>query len=345
LNARILTREFSSRFIVTVEQCADEIAAGDPDPKVRLNTLRWKIGATGESQRAATRMAPMMALLDSWALAAQMRAFLADGGAGSALFGRDQPAARTVANNLDEDVEKLAHRLLSAHDFERYHRFVQTYTGEHPIRNLDFVRASVIGLWSQQSDVNVSLVDSLGTIPEAMADVSDRLQIYSDTVPMQTMWKTQLALRESGYSGADVQAALSQINDHLAKISATAENSQQILHGTVSDVRRSAIDVLDRFDTSATAMMVALHAERLALTADVHAEREAVLSEADTQRKAIARDIATIADHVVQSSGEEVRYLAREVLLLMILLIVVVLGLPFAAGYFVGRAVQRGRTP
>jgi hypothetical protein len=40
----------------------------------------------------------------------------------------------------------------------------------------------------------------------------------------------------------------------------------------------------------------------------------------------------------VKSAGEQARYLAREVLLLLIVLAVVVLGLPFAAGYFVGRA-------
>ena len=57
---------------------------------------------------------------------------------------------------------------------------------------------------------------------------------------------------------------------------------------------------------------------------------------------AIARDAARIADQVVKSSGEQARYLARQVLLLLIVLAIVVLGLPFAAGYLVGRA-QSGR--
>jgi hypothetical protein len=41
---------------------------------------------------------------------------------------------------------------------------------------------------------------------------------------------------------------------------------------------------------------------------------------------------------VVKSAGEQARSLAREVLLLLIVLAIVVLGLPFAAGYLVGRA-------
>ncbi len=67
-------------------------------------------------------------------------------------------------------------------------------------------------------------------------------------------------------------------------------------------------------------------------------EREALLVAADEQRKAIAQDLAKIADQVVVTSGQQARYLAREVLLLVIVLAIVVLGLPFAAGYFVGRS-------
>ena len=53
---------------------------------------------------------------------------------------------------------------------------------------------------------------------------------------------------------------------------------------------------------------------------------------------------ARIADQVVKASGEQARRLAREVLLLLSVLAIVVLGLPFAAGYLVGRA-RAGRTP
>ncbi len=70
-------------------------------------------------------------------------------------------------------------------------------------------------------------------------------------------------------------------------------------------------------------------------------ERQAIVTAADAQRRALAQDAATIAERIVRSSGDEARRLAREVLALMIVLAVVVLGLPFAAGYLVGRA-RRG---
>jgi hypothetical protein len=77
-----------------------------------------------------------------------------------------------------------------------------------------------------------------------------------------------------------------------------------------------------------------VHAERTALFVDLQAERTAV----DVQRRALAADAARIADQVVKSSGDEVARVTRQALLLLVLLAVVVLGLPFVAGYAVGRA-------
>jgi hypothetical protein len=338
LNTRLLTREFSYHFIAAVQQRADEIAAAETDPRVIANTLRWKIGAAEESQRAAMRLAPAMSLLDTWALAEQMKVFLSPGNPGAALFGTHQEAASSLASELDEDAETLAGRLVPGGELAKYRDFVQMYTREHPLTSLDFVRASVVELWIQNQGAQFKLVDSLGTIPEAMADVSDRVKISSDALASQAMWRTQLALRDSGYSGNDVRAALRQLDERLAKVATTAEHAPELMHAAVGDVRRSVFEALDRVDRSSAVLIEKLSVQREALTAELQSERDTVLAAADTQRKALSQDVARIADQVVKSSGEQVRALAREVLLLLIVLAVLVLGLPFWAGYMVGRS-------
>jgi hypothetical protein len=341
LNARILTREFSYHFIAAVEQSADDIGASETDPEVLTSALRWKIAAATESQRAASRVSPMMSLLDTWALAAQMRAFLSHGQAGGELFGSHQETAVTVAAELDKEAEALARRLTASGEFGEYQRFIDVYTREHPLTSLEFVRLSVVELWSEAHGGGARLVDSMGTITEAMTDFSDRLKMSSDALAQQTLWRTELALREAGYSGNDIRAALRQLDERLAKASQAAENAPQLMHETIAEVRRSVLDVLERVDSSSALMIAALRTEREALAADVRIERQAIVTAADAQRRALAQDAATIAERVVRSSGDEARRLAREVLALMIVLAVVVLGLPFAAGYFVGRA-RRG---
>src|SRR5947207_16016558 len=93
LNARILTREFSYHFIAAVGQCADDMGAGETDPEVLTRALRWKIAAATESQRAASRISPMMSLLYTWALTSPMRAFLSPGQACCAQIGLPLDAA------------------------------------------------------------------------------------------------------------------------------------------------------------------------------------------------------------------------------------------------------------
>src|ERR1700761_7295513 len=123
LNTRILTHEFAARFIFAVEQAADEIAAGAGDPVVELNTLRWKIAVASASGRAASQMAPLLGLLDTWALAAQMREYL-DGGRGRSLFGAQQASAVKVATDLANEAEDMARSLGPPQEFEHELRFI-----------------------------------------------------------------------------------------------------------------------------------------------------------------------------------------------------------------------------
>jgi len=342
LNARILTRQYSTDFIATVSHSADEIAVGETDPTVLTNALRWKIAATTESRQAATQIAPMMAVLDTWTLAVQMQEFMTPGAPGGQLFGHHQQLAVSTANELQAKAESLARQLIAPGDFGRYQQFVDTYTREHPLQSLEFLRPSVVEAWTQQAGAEIKLVDSLGTIPEAVTDASERVQILSDTLAAQTMWQTQLALRQSRFTGDDVQAALKHLDERLAHLSTLADNAPQLVHDAITDVRGSVIDVLKHVDASTASMIVALRNERVALADTVQREREAIFKEADAQRKDIVLDAARLSDRIVTSSGREVRRLVRQTLLLLILLAVVVLGMPFAAGYIVGRG-QRTR--
>jgi hypothetical protein len=270
-----------------------------------------------------------------------MRAFLSPGQAGGELFGSHQETAISVADQLDGEAQGLARRLTASGEFGEYQRFVDTYTREHPLTSLEFFRPSVVELWSQAHGGGAPLVDSMGTIPQAMTDFSDRLKMSSDALAQQTLWRTQLALREAGYSASDVRTALRQLDERLAAASQAAEQAPQLVHDAIGEVRRSVLEVLERVDASSVAMIATLRAEREALAANVRTEREAVVAAADAERRALAQDAASIAERVVLSSGEQLRRLAREALLLSIALATVVLGLPFAAGYLVGRA-RRG---
>jgi len=232
----------------------------------------------------------------------------------------------------------MAHQLLKPREFQAFQEFVSNYTREYPFVNLRFVRPSVVQLWVQKGGADAPLVDSLGTIPEALADTSDRVQVLTETLPSEAMWRTQLALADAGVSSAELKGALQRLDERLERMSMAAQNAPQLMRDSVGEVRRSLLEVISRLDASSAATLQTVRAERLALSATLSAERAAVLTAADEERRALALDAGALARQVVADAGAQARTLLREATALVILLALVLLGLPFAAGYFVGRA-------
>jgi hypothetical protein len=333
LNARLLTHEYSAHFIAAVEQTADQISAASADPAVRTNALRWKIAASAKSERAASQVVPMMGLLDSWALSVQMQQYLAEG-AGRAAFGAQQPLAVSLAEQLAAQAQDLARRLTTPDEFDHDQRFIDDYARAHPIESLRFARASIMDQWTQDSGAQVRLVDSLGTVPEALADAGDLVRMYGDTGPSQMIWNAQLAVLESGLSGKELQAALQRLDEHLALLSAVADQSPALIKSVVRDVNT-------RFDASWAEMIGALHTEGRTLSGSMSTERQATVQALDVERAAVTADAARIASQVIADAGEQARRLLREALWVVIAMALVLLGLPFAAGYLVGRT-RRG---
>ena len=178
-NARILTHDFATRFNTAIEQTADDMAAGTENPEIRLNTLRWKIGAEGASTRAASQILPMVGFLDMWGLTIQMHEFLGDG-AGRWLFGAEQPRAVKLAADLEREADDLARGLMAPTEYVSEKQFVDGYASAYPIANLSFARASILDLWAHDRGTKTRLVDSLGTLPEALGQTSDMLRLYGN---------------------------------------------------------------------------------------------------------------------------------------------------------------------
>jgi hypothetical protein len=196
----------------------------------------------------------------------------------------------------------------------------------------------VVEEWGRAKGAKSSLLDEVGTIPQALADTHQRLQIYAETMPVQTMRRTQLALRESGYAPEDVRVAMARLDARLERLTAVAESAPELVRGAEDEMRESLREVLNRLDSSAAATASAFRIERAALFVDIQAEREALTKAVDEQRKALTADAARISEQLVRTGGEEVRHFTRQAELFLIALALVVLGLPFAAGYLVGRA-------
>jgi hypothetical protein len=336
---RLLTRDYATHFAATTSHLIDDASRGNTNPAIRLQALRLKLGAVTEITRASTGLSPTGSLLDTWAFSLQFRDFLTTG-AGAEILGGAQSEVRRGAAVLSDEADALA-RKVSGSDYSRYRAFVSGYAERNPLQNADLVRPSVLAAWTlEETDKNPLRAD--GTVAQALGDVSDRMRIYSERVPAMSLWQAELALDRAGIDDASFRGALRNIDNQLARISKLADTSPELAHEAIAELRRSLRESSDRLDASWMQMLRTLRTEREALAANIAAEREGVTAAFDVERARISVDAAKIAADAVDTSWRELRKLVREALLLTILLAVVMLGLPFTAGYWVGRNRHAG---
>jgi hypothetical protein len=332
--ARLLTRDYAAHFATTTSHLIDDAVSENTDPAVRLQALRLKLGAVTEVTRASTGLSPMGSLLDTWAFSLQFRDFLTTG-SGANLLGSAQPEVSRGAAVLGDEADALARKVWGG-DYPRYRTFVSGYAERNPLQNADMVRPSVLAAWMlEESDKNPLRAE--GTVAQALGDVSDRMRIYSERVPAMSLWQAELALNRAGFDNASYRTAIHDIDAQLERISKLADTSPELAHEAIGELRRSLRESSDRLDASWMQMLRTLRTEREALAANIAAEREGLTQAFDIERARISADAAKMVADSVDTSWRELRKLVREALLLTILLAVVVLGLPFTAGYWVGR--------
>ena len=347
---RSRTREFISEFAATVQGAADGIAASTTNARTRAAAVQWKLGATGAIRRAGLRPSPTLALVDSWALCAQMRGFF-EAGAGVNLFGGPL-TARSLTNvqALERRVAKIAEDTLSGSKLEEMRKFVADYAGKHPLKDLAFDREPVAGRWEEWS--GAPAVVPVGSSAEALTDLSDRVQIMGEQLPSELRWRVGLQVGELEQSLAELRVASKRVEEGLTRIADVAAGGPAMISNAVLELRSGFVPVFGGLEKQWAATVTSLQTERAALARDISTEREAILKavdqqraavmkEVDLQRGAIMKDVERMAGDVTDRSMNHLRGLVKDVLLYGVVLVALVLGLPFFFGFLVGRGAER----
>ncbi len=331
---RALTRDLAAEFTTRLDRLAADPGASAADAATREAVLRFRLGVVAELTRASTGLSPRVSLLDTWAFAEQLRAWLGEGDEAQQL-GPAQAAARALAADLADGAESVARRTAGA-QFMSYRTFVRDYVRQHPLTGPPFARDSVLAAWSARAG-RVDPLRADGTVAQALGDVSDRMRIYGERVPKMGLWEAELALDRAGVDGGTYREALSKVDAELAHISTLADTSPALVREAVGNLRASLRETADRLDAAWAHSLVALREEREALNTEVGAQRRELTSSFDEQRAKISSDAARIAERAVDVSWRELKSLVREAMALAILAMVLAFGMPFAAGYWVGR--------
>lgn len=333
MNVRTMTRGFYYDMAGEVAQAADSIAARTSDPRVRIAAVQWKIRATRAGVSAAMQGIPDVALADLWMLCRRMNTVFASS-ADSLLFGAQSGIARATARRLDVRISRLAREVLSPDRYTLMERFVDDYVASHPVAEGDAVDNTTLA-WIEFLRANgVEHAYETGSIAEVLADVNDRVSGQTQQLASSLGWSKDilvLQLRQDSLRsrlGSQLDSLERNFNrmvvvaEHLPEIS---EHVLDQVDGLVEQVIRTAEQSLDEafghFDRQRTALQCYVSEERTALIGQLR----------------------TMGEELLRTAIDSVPGIVGRVLLYVVLALAVLVGGPFALGFWLGGLRQRAK--
>ncbi|EJB0384519.1 chemotaxis protein [Vibrio parahaemolyticus] len=337
LNMRILTREYALQFFAQVEQAADVLQEQyDPNDKVNQSyVLLWKINAEEGLQAAAYQVSPMAALIDTWVFTHQMNQFYATG-AGRDIFATDE--AKQVSAHLANEVDQLAQSLLKKEVYDKTKLFVAEFVKQYPFADLSMIRTPAYRAWLEANQISEEdAVTTLGTMPEALGDVSDRLSLVSEQTPKIMTWKAQLLALNSSASIEKVNAALNSLQVTADSMRDFIDNNPEYMRYLAEQMAVELQPLVDDIDQKTEARLSQLGEERQALEEMVARERQEIALIITHEREKFAQDMDRVSQEVVNLAMTKLIELVKSTIVYFILFIAAIFFAPLGLGYVLGK--------
>ncbi|HCG7768800.1 TPA: chemotaxis protein [Vibrio parahaemolyticus] len=337
LNMRILTREYALQFFAQVEQAADVLQEQyDPNDKVNQSyVLLWKINAEEGLQAAAYQVSPMAALIDTWVFTHQMNQFYATG-AGRDIFATDE--AKQVSAHLANEVDQLAQSLLKKEVYDKTKLFVADFVKQYPFADLSMIRTPAYRAWLEANQISEEdAVTTLGTMPEALGDVSDRLSLVSEQTPKIMTWKAQLLALNSSASIEKVNAALNSLQVTADSMIDFIDNNPEYMRYLAEQMAVELQPLVEDIDQKTEARLSQLGEERQALEDMVARERQEIALIITHEREKFAQDMDRVSQEVVNLAMTKLIELVKSTIVYFILFIAAIFFAPLGLGYVLGK--------
>ncbi|EJG0101570.1 chemotaxis protein [Vibrio parahaemolyticus] len=337
LNMRILTREYALQFFAQVEQAADVLQEQyDSNDKVNQSyVLLWKINAEEGLQAAAYQVSPMAALIDTWVFTHQMNQFYATG-AGRDIFATDE--AKQVSAHLANEVDQLAQSLLKKEVYDKTKLFVADFVKQYPFADLSMIRTPAYRAWLEANQISEEdAVTTLGTMPEALGDVSDRLSLVSEQTPKIMTWKAQLLALNSSASIEKVNAALNSLQVTADSMRDFIDNNPEYMRYLAEQMAVELQPLVDDIDQKTEARLSQLGEERQALEEMVARERQEIALIITHEREKFAQDMDRVSQEVVNLAMTKLIELVKSTIVYFILFIAAIFFAPLGLGYVLGK--------
>ena len=332
MNVRTMTRGFYYDMAAEVARTADSIAQAAPELAVRVAAVRWKIHATRAGVSAAMQGIPDVALADLWILCRRMNEGFAQA-PDSLLFGLQSDIARDAALRLRR-AGRLARQVLPDDRYALMERFVTDYVRDNPASEGDETDNTTLAWLEYLRAAGVEQDYATGSIAEVLADVNDRLSGQTQQVTNSVSWSKdifEMRLRQDSLR-LQVGAQLDSLERSFNRIVVVAEHLPEI-----SD------KVLEELNRQATQLIWTMNASVDNAFADFDRQRGELQQYVTREREALVEQLRATGDELVRTTLDAVPGLVGKILLYVVLALAVLIGGPFALGFWLGGVRAKAR--
>lgn len=331
---RAMTRGFYYDFSNEVARAADSIVAAAPDVRTKLAAIRWKIAATRAASSAALQTQPETALADLWILCRRMERRFAER-PDSLLFGPQTPLAREAADRLAQRIGKLAHGVLPDDRCELMERFVDRYLEQKLPDGAEPAAADTSLAWTEYlREHGIETDFATGTVAEVLADASDKASGHTRQLANSIGWAKEMLELQLQQDSLQTQlgAQLDSLERGFGRLVAVAEHLPEISDHMLDEVRAQATQLIHTLNSSVDNAFLQFDRQRSALEYYISAERQSVIDQ-----------LHQAAEQTVQKALDAVPGMIGRIVFYVVAGLIVLLGLPFLAGFWLGGLRQKLR--
>ncbi|WP_090123449.1 hypothetical protein [Lutibacter oricola] len=333
LNTRIAVRSFQNDFSSSIIKTADSIISSSNDLKIKLNVIQFKKGLVAASAKTAFQSVPELSLVDTWILSKQLVEVLKTK-EGVEYLGPQNVLMLNTAISLEYKISQIAKSLLNKERFKSLYLFATNYTKNNPITTFDFPRTNLLSPLAKHLGVaDTSYVKTLGTGAEALSDIGDRIGIAKEQISQQLAWeKERLSLQWDDANISDeFLSRADSLNLILDRFTILAENSPELLGEISANIKNELMPLIYELNGGVNSSVNKLADERLQLQTYLSDLQETVI-----------KNLNSTGDHMIEKSASSITQIIKDVawiiILGIIILILLIFGIPFMAGFYLAKA-------
>ena len=307
------------------------VATGDPLSKEEMNirtmTRGFYYDMASEVSRTADSIAAAAPDIATRVAAVRWKIRATRAGVSAAMQGIPDVALADMwilCRRMDEGFAAAPDSLLSVADYVRENPADGEMEGSNTtLAWIEFLRAN-----------GIEHAYATGSIAEVLADVNDRVSGQTQQLANSVGWSKDLIAMQSQQDSMrlEVGARLDSLERNFTRIVVVAEHLPEISDKVLEELNKQVTQLIYTMNYSLDNAFANFDRQRDELQRYVTAERQALVDQ-----------LRESADGVVQRTLDAVPGLVGKVLLYVVLALVVLIGGPFALGFWLGGVRERGR--